>query len=154
MSRGVSRTRWCAQTLFGLTPFLQPLHALAAVAQRTGRPVTLGVLHRAVASLVLRSLEVPQDVPLEFFEKVSGFAASDASATEERAVLGGYFAPGERSTKSTAHWFSIRLDRSEHPWVWARANDPKRVIAALELLSIVVLTHLVARRKPNTYVNV
>ena len=58
---------------------------------------------------------------------------SDARAEDGRAWVGGWEVPPSGAARD-ARWFAAELDRKCCPWVWAKAREPNRVIAALELL--------------------
>jgi hypothetical protein len=61
---------------------------------------------------------------------------SDAKATEKGAWIGGWeYAGGQPS--QNARWFAMKVDPKHFPWIFSK-KDPKRVIAALELLATVI----------------
>lgn len=49
VDRSTCRLRWCAQCVDWVSPIMQPLHALSAIAAKNNRHVTAGVLHSKVA---------------------------------------------------------------------------------------------------------
>ena len=63
---------------------------------------------------------------------------TDAKATEQGAWIGGFLQSKEGSIIS---WFSEEVQESWAPWLFVR-KDPKRVIAALELLATLVAVRL------------
>jgi hypothetical protein len=71
------------------------------------------------------------------FRKQDDWFRSDAKAEGGRAWIGGWCSKGGSSTRSAA-WYSLEVTREWAPWVWAKASDPGRVIAALELLGTIV----------------
>ena len=50
--RDVARTGWCARTIDQSASFIQPLHVLAATAQRRQRPMTPSKTQRQAAALL------------------------------------------------------------------------------------------------------
>ena len=61
---------------------------------------------------------------------------TDASATEKDAWIGGWKDAGEGAGKS--EWFSLQVTEEMAPWMMSRGRNPKRMIAALELLATIV----------------
>ena len=57
---------------------------------------------------------------------------SDAKAEGETVVLGGWCC-SDSPDRSKCRWFSVKLDRSNAPWVF-ESGEPYRAIASLELL--------------------
>ena len=58
----------------------------------------------------------------------------DAKAEGEEVAIGGWRCRGAASTREAA-WFSVRLNRRNAPWSFAR-GETFRTIASLELLGI------------------
>ena len=65
---------------------------------------------------------------------------TDARASEEDACIGGYLAISPDLKKCP--WFSFQVDETMAPWLRKRGNNPKRMIAALELLATLVAVKL------------
>jgi hypothetical protein len=61
---------------------------------------------------------------------------TDAKATDTAAWIGGWETAGSTDTLG-ARWFSLEILPDVFPWVFIK-KDPKRVIAALELLATIV----------------
>ena len=85
---GVTRARWCAQSLSDLAVFLQPLHNSAAAGLSADCP---GMLHRVTATLATESLRKKEVPPVQLFVQDNGGAASDARATDCVASVGGWY---------------------------------------------------------------
>ena len=85
-----------------------------------------------------RMQEVEKDEEITGGEKVTIW--TDAKATEEMACIGGWLDRGEGEEK--AEWFSLRVEESWAPWIMAKGRNPKRVIAALELLGTLIAVKL------------
>ena len=71
--------------------------------------------------------------PLRFSTENGGSFGSDARPEDGRCWVGGQGLPAAGGTKA-ARWFALEVEREWFPWAWAKKDDPKRVIAALELL--------------------
>ena len=122
--------------LTGRDPFWAPLHAWSAAIQgREGLlviPTMLHVLMTWLAEKLTSGDRLQRPVrllrilpPLSFY--------TDAKAESTRAWIGGFLA---RDGKP-GPWFSLEVDRSWAPWAFSK-GDPKKVIAALELLATLV----------------
>ena len=73
---------------------------------------------------------------------------SDAKATDSGAWIGGWEYLGGQPCKS-ARWFAFQISENDFPWVFCK-RDPKRVIAALELLATIVSIMLFGRKGTHT----
>ena len=122
---------------FDERPFHGPLHAWSAAIQgKSGLliiPTMLRVLMRWLADKLDTGDRLQRPViltaglpPLSFF--------ADAKAESDRAWIGGFL---EISDGKPGPWFSLEVDRAWAPWAFAK-GDPKKVIAALELLATLV----------------
>ena len=69
---------------------------------------------------------------------------TDAKATEEGACVGGFL---QGAGGDITEWFSEEVKESWAPWLFVK-GDPKRVIAALELLATLIAARLWARDLP------
>lgn len=65
---------------------------------------------------------------------------TDAKATEQAAWTGGWLE--ESSSSKECRLFSLRVTEVSAPWLFYRQRNPKRVIAALELLAALVALKL------------
>ncbi len=65
---------------------------------------------------------------------------SDARAEKDGLVVIGGWDCSEGRPSTAARWYSVRVEPSWAPWVFAKSGDPGRVIAARELLSIILLS--------------
>ncbi|CAE8685181.1 unnamed protein product [Polarella glacialis] len=66
---------------------------------------------------------------------------SDAKAGDTIATIGGWECR-RGADASQARWFFLRVNASWAPWAFAINSDPKRVIAALELLGTILCVKL------------
>ena len=65
---------------------------------------------------------------------------TDARASETDAEVGGYLAISHNLKECP--WFSVKITKDLAPWMMCRAGNPKRVIAALELLGTIIALKL------------
>ena len=68
---------------------------------------------------------------------------ADARAEGEDVVVGGWLSKDGRQP-GDAPWFSVRITRSDFPWIWCR-GEPGRNIATLELLGTLLCVVLFAK---------
>ena len=137
MQQGLGRLGFAAIALDWERPFLGPLHAWSAAIQgREGLlviPTMLRVLMTWLAEKLTSGDRLQRPVrllqglpPLSFY--------TDPKAESTRAWIGGFLDIGEGKP---GPWFSLEVDRSWAPWAFSK-GDPKKVIAALELLATLV----------------
>ena len=69
---------------------------------------------------------------------------TDAKATDEAAWIGGWLQEDDDPKK--CQWFSERVESWMAPWLGVRGGNPKRVIAALELLASMVAIKIWSKR--------
>ena len=72
---------------------------------------------------------------------------ADAKGEADHVVLGGYSCTGPLKE---CKWYSIRLDRSEVPWLFLKGHG-SRTISASELLASLVCVHCFADRGSSPY---
>lgn len=141
---GLGRLGFAATALPWEKPFLGPLYiwSSAVINQRGQVVVPWAVLmildwvaSRLEAGGRMDEVEVPRPPqgPL-----VAVY--TDARASESDACLGGYLAISDDLKQCP--WFSVPVDTSLAPWLFSKGNNPKRVIAALELLATIIAVKL------------
>ncbi|CAK9098833.1 unnamed protein product [Durusdinium trenchii] len=64
----------------------------------------------------------------------------DCTATDDAAWIGGWLQESDNSKE--CRWFSLRVTERLAPWLLYRGKNPKRVIAALELLATLIALRL------------
>ena len=69
---------------------------------------------------------------------------TDAKATDAEAWIGGWLEESEETKKCS--WFSMEVDEESAPWLLMRKRNPKRMIAALEMLATVIALKLWLKR--------
>ena len=143
-SAGLGRLGFAATALPWEKPFLGPLYVWAsAVRDQKGKvlvPWAILVILDWIAERLRTGgrMEVVKPRSLEQGQPL--FIYTDA----HDACIGGYLAVSE--DLSQCPWFSIEVDTKLAPWLMVRENNPKRVIAALELLATLVAVKLWAGR--------
>lgn len=143
-SAGLGRLGFAATVLPWERPFLGPLYTWgAAIREQKGEVyvpwAVLTILDWIAGRLSSGGrMEVVKD---DHGEDASGLAFyTDARASEVDACIGGYLASS--TNMKECPWFSFRVDERMAPWLRKRGNNPKRMIAALELLATLVALKL------------
>ena len=144
----LGRLGFAATALPWEKPFLGPLYVWsAAVREQHGKvlvPWAVLMILDWIASRLQegrRMEEVRVEAPLSSPPMV---IYTDARASEVDACLGGYLAVDKDLKKCP--WFSVEVDKTLAPWLFSKGGNPKRVIAALELLATVIAVKLWAGR--------
>lgn len=125
-------------------PFLGPLYkwSSAVLGQRGRVAVPWAVL--MILDWIARRLETGgrmEQVPPRHQGAASPVLVyTDARASETDACLGGYLAISEDLKRCP--WFSVKVDEELAPWLLSKGKNPKRVIAALELLATIIAVKL------------
>eukprot|EP00438_Fugacium_kawagutii_P006593 Skav203067 [mRNA] locus=scaffold4669:169860:170702:- [translate_table: standard] len=70
---------------------------------------------------------------------------TDAKATEDAAWIGGWVRTSENTKQ--CEWFSEKVTEEMAPWMFSKGRNPKRVIAALEMLGTLVALKLWAKNR-------
>lgn len=143
-SAGLGRLGFAATVLPWERPFLGPLYTWgAAIREQKGEVyvpwAVLTILDWIAGRLSSGGrMEVVKD---DHGEDASGLAFyTDARASEVDACIGGFLASS--TNMKECPWFSFRVDERMAPWLRKRGNNPKRMIAALELLATLVALKL------------
>ena len=140
----LGRLGFAATALPWEKPFLGPLYTWAAAVREQKGEV---VVPWAILSILdWISLRLKGGGRMEMVAEEAPLAAgavtcyTDARASEEDACIGGYLAISPDLKKCP--WFSFQVDETMAPWLRKRGNNPKRMIAALELLATLVAVKL------------
>lgn len=140
VERGIGRINFAVTALVYEKPFLGILYMwLGAIRKAHRRAYTAPWAVRIVLAWIKRRLlssQALQPVP-ELKESQGEWFRSDAKAEDGRAVVGGWEC-AHNTPPGQARWFALDVDRTWAPWVYAKENDPKRVIASLELLGTIL----------------
>ena len=115
-----------------LRPMLGPLFAWASAGRRHARPrlpamllILMEFMRDQLADSRMIGCREPALDRGELFRL-------DAKAEGDEVCVGGWLCAGGLSTRQ-APWFSVRLNKANAPWAYAR-GEPFRTIASLELL--------------------
>ena len=133
---GLGRLNFAASALYYEKPWLGPMYSWASAIQRADKDVVKipwGI--RLFMSWIQRRLSSGENMMAapEWPKDIGDAFRSDAKAEDGRAFVGGWEVRGNTDTKK-ARWYYMELTAEEAPWVFSKARDPGRVIAALELL--------------------
>ncbi|CAE8609473.1 unnamed protein product [Polarella glacialis] len=128
--------------------FLGPLYLWVSAMLRAGKEVvTLPWAVRLIFAWLAHRLagagRLQQVRPLA--EHRGELFRSDAKAEGGIATIGGWECM-HGTPASGARWFYLEVESSWAPWAFAKASDPGRVIAALELLGTILCVKLFSDR--------
>ena len=145
MRGGVGRLNYAAQALIYEKAFLGMIYLWVCAAVASGqKQVTIPWAIRLLLSWIRRRLiETTKQGPgrlqptPDFGRRDVEWFRTDAKAEAGRAWIGGWEVNGNQATENS-RWFSMEVTAKQAPWVYAKANDPQRVIAALEMLATIV----------------
>ena len=148
MEQGLGRLGFAANALTWERPFLGPLYAwTSAVRNKVGMlriPTMLRTILWFLADRTLEGGSLQEPPPLRQDSDNEVVFYTDAKATEEGAWVGGFL---QGAGGDITEWFSEEVKESWAPWLFVK-GDPKRVIAALELLATLIAARLWARDLP------
>ncbi|CAL1173513.1 unnamed protein product [Cladocopium goreaui] len=140
--QGLGRLGFAAMALTWERPFLGPLYSwCAAIRTKRGAlrvPAMLRTILRFLAKRFLAGGDLQCPPPLKRQEGKQVIFYTDAKATEESAWIGGF---KQGTYGKVLAWFSEEVPLSWAPWLKLK-RDPKRIIAALELLASLVAVKL------------
>ena len=142
--QGLGRLGFSALALVWERPFLGPLYSWsAAIRGKRGRlriPAMLRAILRFLATRFSEGGELQEAPPIEGGEsdKEELLFFTDAKATDSSAWVGGF---KQNSSGEVMEWFSEEVKPDWADWLLYK-KDPKRVIAALELLASLIAVKL------------
>jgi hypothetical protein len=140
VERGVRRLNFAVTALVYEKPFLGPLYIwLCAIRKVKRKAFTAPWGVRIVLVWIKKRLlaeDALQPVP-ELNASQGEWFRSDAKAENGRAYVGGWECAGD-TPPGKARWFALEVKDTWASWVFAKQNDPKRVIASLELLGTIL----------------
>ena len=148
MEQGLGRLGFAANALTWERPFLGPLYSwTAAIRNKTGVlriPTMLRTILWFLADRAAEGGSLQAPPPLRKGEEDNVIFYTDAKATEKGAWVGGFL---QTSDGQIGEWFSEEVEEAWAPWLFLR-KDPKRVIAALEMLATLIAVRLWAKGLP------
>ena len=140
----LGRLGFAATALPWERPFLGPLYSWAAAVRDQKKEVMVPWAIMSILDWISLRLEeggrmevVVEEEPAKGEELIF---YTDARASELDACIGGYLAVSPNLKECP--WFSFRVDEKMAPWLMGKGGNPKRVIAALELLATIVAVKL------------
>eukprot|EP00435_Cladocopium_sp_Y103_P074484 s15_g49.t1 len=140
----LGRLGFAATALPWEKPFLGPLYTWAAAVRDQRGEVLVPWAILAILDWIakrlreggrmesVRAMAPAGGSPITFY--------TDARASEKEACIGGYLEVS--SSLKDCPWFCFRVDEAMAPWLYCKGGNPKRVIAALELLGTLVAVKL------------
>ena len=141
---GLGRLGFSALALPWEKPLLGPLYAWSSAIQSNKGEMTIPWAVLFILSWIAQRLETGGR--MEVVRQPQSSASrivriwTDAKATEQAAWIGGWLE--ESSNSRDCRWFSLKVTEISAPWLYYRQKNPKRVIAALELLATLVALKL------------
>jgi hypothetical protein len=146
MAEVLGRWTFASRVLTSLRPFLGPMYAWQA-RLKAGKQRIIPAMILLILEFLTQQLQESSTVPSREVRSEGGEAfRADARADEDSAEVGAWECKGGAKPPN-ARWFTLKMDRKNHPWVFYK-GEPKRVIAALELW--VTLVAFMLFNKPRT----
>ena len=151
-SAGLGRLGFSALALPWEKPLLGPLYAWASAIQANKGAMTIPWAVQFILDWVAQRLKTGGHMEVVKKPPASGSGTvriwTDAKATEQAAWVGGWLEECEDSMK--CRWFSLQVTEVSAPWLLYRGKNPKRVIAALELLATLIALKLWLKKAGDT----
>ena len=136
LREGLGRLQFVAGPLEHLRPFLGPLYAWASGGPRYAKP-KLPIMILLILKFLAEELKRKRmSVSAGKVRQLGELFRLDAKAEGEEVAIGGWRCRGSKQTRD-ASWFSVRLNRRNAPWAFAR-GEAFRTIASLELRGVLV----------------
>lgn len=140
--QGLGRLGFASLALTWERPFLGPMYNWSAAVRNKTGALRLPAMLRTILKFLAKRFESGGDLqsppPLERPKNNGLTFYTDAKATESGAWIGGFKQDSEGKVVS---WFSEEISPEWAPWLHLK-RDPKRIIAALELLASLVAVKL------------
>ena len=137
---GLGRLNFAASALYHERPWLGPLYSWIAGILRDGAiSATLPWGVKFILHWIAQRLKEDGRVMIVPELPIAGreLFRSDAKAENGRAFVGGWDLSKSQNPKE-AKWWYLEVLETDFPWAFAKANDPNRVIATLELLGTLI----------------
>lgn len=143
-SAGLGRLGFSALALPWEKPLLGPLYAWSSAIQANRGAMTIPWSVQFILNWIAQRLEAGGHMEMVKRPPSSGGTSlriwTDAKATEQAAWIGGWLEECKDSRQ--CRWFSLQVTEASAPWLYYRGKNPKRVIAALELLATLIALKL------------
>ena len=142
LEKGMGRLQWATSACPLTKPLLQPLWQWKGVLRSSGRP---NHLIRVFARMLRLLFQEPYVQPTPYAPWSPWHGASDASASHQKEYyIGGWLSSEPTPSKGTVHWFHLRLEESNFPWLF-KTKTASAMIPALELLGSLILIAFILR---------
>lgn len=146
---GLGRLSFASLALPWERPLLGPLFSWSSAVWGTKGLLRVPWVILVVMRWIVKKMEQGQRLE-EVKKRLTGPRAvmkiwTDAKATEENAWIGGWLQTDEDTKR--CQWFSEKVEEWMAPWLRAKKGNPKRVIAALEMLATLVAIKLWLREE-------
>ena len=142
LEKGMGRLQWATSACPLTKPLLQPLWQWKGVLRSSGRP---NHLIRVFARMLRLLFQEPYVRPTPYAPWSPWHGASDASASHQKEYyIGGWLSSEPTPSKGAVHWFHLRLEESNYPWLF-KTKTASAMIPALELLGSLILIAFILR---------
>ena len=140
MKKALGRIQWATAACPLAKSMLQPLWAWKMPTTTAGKPPKVV---RMLAFMLRFLFNTPFVQYSPYLPKSSWWGCSDASASDEGlAFVGGWCSNKMEPEKKEVYWFHEQIHVEEYPWAF-KNGDPKRRIAALEMLGTLFLCNMI-----------
>ena len=146
LDSALGRLQW-ATTCCPLTkPFLQSFWQWKSAVKTSGKP---SKLLRGFAHLLHSLFAKDYNHPSPYAPRSEWWGASDASANDQEAYVGGWLTNVSDPLKAQVWWFHYQVTQDRHSWAF-KDLKPKRRIAALEMFGTLLLTMYLCEKSAST----
>ena len=140
IEKALGRIQWATAACPLAKSMLQPLWAWKMATTTVGKPPKVV---RMLAFMLRFLFNTPFVQYSPYLPKSSWWGCSDASASDEGlAFVGGWCSNKVEPEKKEVYWFHEQIHVEEYPWAF-KNGDPKRRIAALEMLGTLFLCNMI-----------
>lgn len=140
IEKALGRIQWATAVCPLTKSLMQPFWAWKMAVTSSGRPPKVV---RLLALLLRHLFTTPYKQLSPYLPKGKWWGCSDASASASgQAYIGGWISDEETPSKTKVLWFHHQITKDQFPWAFKK-GDPKKRIAALELLGTLVLCHII-----------
>ena len=140
IEKALGRIQWATAACPLAKSMLQPLWAWKMATTTVGKPPKVV---RMLAFMLRFLFNTPFVQYSPYLPKSSWWGCSDASASDEGlAFVGGWCSNKVEPERKEVYWFHKQIHVEEYPWAF-KNGDPKRRIAALEMLGTLFLCNMI-----------
>ena len=140
IEKALGRIQWATAACPLAKSMLQPLWAWKMATTTVGKPPKVV---RMLAFMLRFLFNTPFVQYSPYLPKSSWWGCSDARASDDGlAFVGGWCSNTVEPDKKEVYWFHGQIHVEEYPWAF-KNGDPKRRIAALEMLGTLFLCNMI-----------